>query len=132
MSKKIVKIIICTILINFLFLSIYSQASNQNIDDIFGVGQQFINTGEGGNIHFMDNQVINSVQDVGGLFSTIGTIIIVCVVLIMGIKYMLAKPDDKAKLKKQLIGIVISAGVILFAYFIWSSAIEWIMNAGLN
>ena len=86
MSKKIVKIIICTILINFLFLSIYSQASNQNIDDIFGVGQQFINTGEGGNIHFMDNQVINSVQDVGGLFSTIGTIIIVCVVFLSVLK----------------------------------------------
>ena len=37
----------------------------------------------------------------------------------MGMKYMFATPDEAAKLKQQLIGLVVSAVVVLGATAIW-------------
>ena len=42
----------------------------------------------------------------------------------MGIKYLTAGPDAKAKLKNQLIGVVVSGVVIFGAYYIWKLVIS--------
>lgn len=51
--------------------------------------------------------------------TAIGIIVIVAVTIIMGIKYMFATPEQAAKLKQQLIGLVVSAVVVLGATAIW-------------
>ena len=55
---------------------------------------------------------------------SIGIIVLVGVTMVMGIKYMFASPEEAAKLKQQLIGLVVSALVIFGAVGIWSLAYQ--------
>ena len=48
----------------------------------------------------------------------------VAVTTYMGIKYLTAGPEAQAKLKTQLIGVVVSGIVIFGAYGIWSMVIK--------
>ncbi len=43
-------------------------------------------------------------------------------ILIVGIKYMTATPEEAAKLKTKLVGLVIAGIVIIGAYAIWRLA----------
>lgn len=53
------------------------------------------------------------------ILTAIGVIVLVAVTIIMGIKYMFATPEEAAKLKQQLIGLVVSSVVVLGAAAIW-------------
>lgn len=54
-----------------------------------------------------------------GILTAIGVIALIVITMIMGIKYMFATPEEAAKLKQQLIGLVVSAVVVLGATAIW-------------
>ena len=49
----------------------------------------------------------------------------------MGIKFIMASPEEQGKLKGQLIGLVIAAIVILGAYTIWELSYNF-MNEVVN
>lgn len=53
------------------------------------------------------------------ILTVIGVFVLVAVTIVMGIKYMFATPEAAAKLKQQLIGLVVSAVVVLGATAIW-------------
>ena len=55
---------------------------------------------------------------------TIGAGVLVIIITYMGIKYFISSPEEQAKLKGQLIGIVASAVVIFGAFSIWELAIN--------
>lgn len=59
-----------------------------------------------------------------GILTAIGVIVLVVVTIIMGIKYMFATPEEAAKLKQQLIGLVVSAVVVLGATAIWGIVLD--------
>lgn len=60
---------------------------------------------------------------------TVGTIILVVLTVIWGIKYMTCPtPDQRAKLKTQLIGFVVATVVIFGAQFIWSTVYDFMYN----
>ena len=50
---------------------------------------------------------------------------------VMGIKFIMASPEEQGKLKGQLIGLVIAAIVILGAYTIWELSYNF-MNEVVN
>ena len=60
----------------------------------------------------------------GQILTMIGAGVMVAVTTYMGIKYLTAGPEAQAKLKTQLIGIVVSGVVIFGAYGIWSMVIK--------
>ena len=60
---------------------------------------------------------------------TVAIIVLTIATLVMGIKYMMATPDKKATIKKQLIGLIASALVIFSAYTIWSIASNLLMQS---
>lgn len=62
--------------------------------------------------------------EIGQLLTTVAIIVLTIATLVMGIKYMMATPDKKATIKKQLIGLIASALVIFSAYTIWSIAVN--------
>lgn len=51
---------------------------------------------------------------------------IVIVTAVMAIKYMTGNPEEKGKLKTQLIGLVISTIVVFGAQFIWRLLYEFL------
>ena len=61
------------------------------------------------------------------LFKTltiIGIVIMVLVGTIIGIKFMIASVEDKAKIKEALVPYIIGCAVILGAFTIWSIAVN--------
>lgn len=65
------------------------------------------------------------------ILTVIGVFVLVAVTIIMGIKYMFATPDVAAKLKQQLIGLVVSAVVVLGATAIWKIVYNVLVSTNL-
>lgn len=65
------------------------------------------------------NEIGNILKPIVNILTAIGVIVLVAVTVIMGIKYMFATPEEAAKLKQQLIGLVVAAVVVLGATAIW-------------
>lgn len=58
---------------------------------------------------------------VGQVLIIAANAVIVIVVAVMGIKWITAKPDQQAKLKEQLIGLVVAIVVIYGGVGIWAT-----------
>lgn len=58
-------------------------------------------------------KLVNSINTVIGVLQVVGTGIALVVVSIMGIKYMMASPSEKADTKKMIMPIIIGC-VLLF------------------
>ena len=102
-----------------LLTNIYSLFTYHVSADMFEDAKKFIDTGEdeAGDIHIDDIQ--KEFVDLGQVLTTIGAGVLVAVTTFMGIKYIMAGPETQAKLKQQLIGVVVSGIVIFGAYGIW-------------
>lgn len=99
-----------------------------SISDFFNAGTEFINKGSQSASHYNngDIDVTNPVSfasqfiDIGRILIAIGVVTLLIVSAIMAIRWITATPDKQAKLKTQLIGLVISAIVIFGAVGIWN------------
>lgn len=99
------------------------------IDDIIDAGNNFIEKGESGaNEIIKDKEDLNispegfagMFVDIGSVLVAIGVVTLLIVSAVMAIKWITATPDKQAKLKQQLIGLVVAAVVIFGAIGIWS------------
>ncbi len=59
------------------------------------------------------------VNGIAGILVTIGVIVVLAGLLVVGIKYMTATPDEAAKLKTSFVGLAVSGVVIVGAFGIW-------------
>ena len=123
MNKKFFNILsILLLIIAFLFLlspEIY--ASMPNAEELHSQASEFLNKGEQ-NAKIDVNKIASIMKPMASLLLGIGTVVLVVVTALMGVKYMAANPETRAKLKGQLVVIAISAIVLFGAYGIWSIA----------
>lgn len=68
--------------------------------------------------------VTSNFKALAQILTMIGAGVMVGVTTYMGIKYLTAGPEAQAKLKTQLIGVVVAGVVIFGAYFIWQIVIN--------
>ena len=68
---------------------------------------------------------------VDNILTAVGIVVLVAVTMIMGIRYMFATPEEAAKLKQQLIGLVVSGVVIFGAVAIWKIVYTILNSSGL-
>ena len=122
--RKIVKVLnftlVLTIILNFVSIFNYTvQAGTYGewMDQASG----FINKGstQASGVSTQMDEITGSFSEIGKFLTTIGAGVLVAVTTYMGIKYITAGPEAQAKLKEQLIGVVVSAIVIFGAYGIW-------------
>ena len=129
--KNLYKIFFTTII---LFVLIFATnnvyASGFSFDDIKGDAENFINNGNGNGKIKMD-EVNGLVESLANILTTIGVVVVLGGLLIIGIKYMLATPEEAAKLKTKLVGLAIAGVVIIGAYGIWTLAYN-ILNGMTN
>ncbi|MBR6033948.1 MAG: Ig-like domain-containing protein [Clostridia bacterium] len=124
--KKLVLII--TIFIIFLFaytLPCYAFGWGE----IAGDAGHFLSTGEnvGGNL-IPVSATRGMVEGLANILTTIGAVIILIGLLIIGLKYMMSTPEEAAKLKTKLIGLAIAGIIILGAYGIWKLTGSFFMS----
>ena len=105
--KKISKIIVM-ILIAFMLVA--------NIVPVFAASSAADPsryTGEGSNA---DTTKIDSLgQDIVKIVSTIGSVVSVIVLIVLGIKYMMGSAEEKAEYKKTLLPYIIGAALVFAA-----------------
>lgn len=121
MNKKRIKIILNIILVCTLILILFSpkvQAKSPN--ELWGAGKIFITNGST-NSQVDPNQMQNALMPIGRILVAVGAIVLTIVTIFMAIKYMMCDNAEKrAKLKTQLIGLVVSTVVIYGAQIIWA------------
>lgn len=105
--KKTVFSLILILVISLFFGTMSVYAASNGVNDIIDAmeGTSAI-VGE-------DSGIANSINNIIGLIQLTGTGISVIVVTMLGIKYLLASPSEKADVKKQIIPILIGC-VLLF------------------
>ncbi len=131
-NKKMFRFILVFVALIAILFPSYSKASfDIQIDDSVEVADvdlswkaikdgadTFIKKGEKtGSVD--DKKVQNIVIPIAQILVAAGNIVVVIAVAVMGIKYMVANPEDRAKLKSQLVGLAVATCVIFGAQFIW-------------
>lgn len=107
-----------------------TESKGGSIMDIINAGNEFITSGkeaagkEAGT-GYLD--FASKFAGIGQVLVSIGIVTLLIVTAIMAFKWIVATPDKQAKLKQQLIGLVISAVVIFGAIGIWNVVVT-IMN----
>lgn len=107
------------------FLIIFAVPSHASLDwtTIKDQAESFINRGESKGQEYITAEDMNPlVSGLANILTTIGVVIVLVGLLIMGIKYMVATPEEAAKLKTKLVGLAVAGVVIIGAYGIWTLA----------
>jgi len=120
MKKKTIIAVILTLIClitNSTYVSALSWSQIQSQAD------GFLKAGSG-NTTNLASAMQPTIISVGNILTTIGLAVVLTGILIIGIKYMMASPEEAAKLKGQLVGLVISAIVIFGAWGIWSLVVQ--------
>ena len=116
--KYIFVVITALILINALQPAV-SAVQVKSFDEMKDALTDWKSRGQQDNAGVNAGELKQIVIPVINILTVIGVFVLVAVTIIMGIKYMFATPDVAAKLKQQLIGLVVSAVVVLGATAIW-------------
>ena len=93
--------------------------SSMDAKSIMDKGKNFINKGSAGSV-IEEDDVIDAFIPVGKFLVIAANAVIVVVIAIMAVKWITAKPEQQAKLKEQLIGLVVAIVVIYGAVGIWT------------
>lgn len=129
---KIVFVIVTMIVAINIFTPETSAVQVKNFDQMKSSIQTFMNKGKNGNsVNMSGNDMKDIVIPIANILTAVGVIVLVAVTIIMGIKYMFATPEEAAKLKQQLIGLVVAGVVILGATAIWKIVYNIINSVGL-
>ena len=88
-----------------------------------GDAQNFIESG-GGTATVNNDKLKNASNSIYNLLSSIGMIISVVVGIVLGITFMMASAEDKAKVKEALIPYIVGCVVVFGAFGIWKIVIN--------
>jgi len=141
-NKKLSKIVILLIIIQFIFaiMSTYQPVrADGGLGDIISGADDFLNAGQntavqGGmssttgdattTIKTPTNAEIKAIIDnVYNILFPLGVMVTVIIGAVLGIKFMMASVEDKAKIKESLVPYIIGCFVIYGAFGIWKLAI---------
>lgn len=120
MQGKLLKIL-TLICIFFIIISIFPNKSSA--DWVTGA-QNFIKSSENEDIGIDNNKLKDASDSIYNLLSSLGMIISVVVGLILGITFMMASAEDKAKVKEELIPYIVGCVVVFGAFGIWKIVIN--------
>ncbi len=125
--NRLIKCITVVIILTAILLCTTANAAGDEAPTLKKMTEdanEFITQGSN-NIGSIDyDKITTQFAGLGSILTTIGAGVMVAVVTYMGIKYLISGPEAQAKLKVQLIGVVVSGVVIFGAYTIWKIVVS--------
>lgn len=117
------KIFICLILIS-LICNIFCMTSSYALDDIFSSGREFLQQGKDID-ETIDTTALNETSDyIYRTLLAIAIIVAVIIAMILGIQFMAASADEKAKVKEAILPFIVGCIVVFGAFTIWKIAVN--------
>lgn len=124
-SKNIFRILMLTIILLFMIFNNTSKAAFWS--DLFEYGDNFLETGKNSSQYSnsaSDKEVQSIVNDIYNILFPLGVVVTVIIGGVLGIKFMLASAEDKAKIKESMVPYIIGCIVIYGAFGIWKICIQ--------
>ena len=123
---KIKSIVLIFLLIVLLLIPNFVYADDDEItaESIFGPADIFVHHGMEGASNVDISKPLKALKVVARILTTVGTGILVICTSVMGIKYMISSPNEKAHLKEQLFGLLAASFVVCGSYTIWSIVVS--------
>lgn len=122
--KKTLIIISLFIIIISIFMANSYKVDALTLKEMQDKTDKFLTTGKTESSGIDTDGIFDDLSDMGSILTTVGAGVMVAVTLYMGIRFITATPEAQAKLKQQLIGLVVAGFVIFGAYFIWKIVID--------
>lgn len=106
---------ICMVLLTLIILSSVILISNcYAADDVLGKLEGMSKVSETESVSGNDG-IIGAIKSIVGLLQLTGSGIAIIVVTLLGVKYILASPSDKADVKKSIMPIIIGCSLLFGA-----------------
>lgn len=119
-SNLLNKIIFIILMLVLVFTIIPIQSNADSIDSVMEGAKSFVDSGKQSDNITLDSSVIKSASDmIYNILLGVGIVIALAVGSILGIQFMLASAEDKAKVKEALIPFIIGCIIIFGAFGIW-------------
>lgn len=124
-KNVLIKIIFILIAMYVMILNTYTVKA-VTLDEMENQAKNFISKGaqQAQDSGIEPGAIASEFVDIGKILTMVGAGVLVAVTTYMGIKYLTSGPEAQAKLKVQLIGVVVSGMVIFGAYTIWSLVVD--------
>lgn len=123
MSKSIIiKVLICTIFILILGLLYLPKA--YAIGDIFTSGKEFLQNGKDIDQTINTTALKDTSDTIYNILFAVAVMVAIIVAMILGIQFMWASADEKAKVKEALMPFVVGCIVVFGSFTIWKIAIN--------
>lgn len=122
MKKIFLGFIVC---ISICLIPLYTSAGTDwqsiksSAEEFAGVGLQYE----------QDLKISSVVNNIADIFTTVGVLAVLAGILITGIKYMMAPPNEAAKLKSKMVGLVFAGIIIIGAYGVWKLVGNFMNNS---
>ena len=119
-NKKVLIVLAIIGIISIAFATSAFAAGSVDTD-IWGQGKNFISKG---NSTISFQSVWTDLKPIAQIVMGIGLVVLVCVGSVLGVKYMTAGADDKAKVKQKLIWFCVAAALVVGATGIFNIVVE--------
>lgn len=121
-NKIFFKLILCSIFVITL-LSFFYTPKIYALGDVFSDGKAFLEKGENVYDKISKKQLEQTSDTIYNTLLAIGIVIAVIVAMILGIQFIVATADEKAKVKEAMIPFVIGCIVVFGAFTIWKTIV---------
>ena len=119
-NKKILMVLVIIGIVCIVFAT--SAFAVEPVDtDIWQQGKTFVSSG---NPTISFGRVWDDIKPLARIVMGIGLVVLVCVGSVLGVKYMSAGADDKAKVKQKLVWFCVAAALVVGATGIFNIVVE--------
>jgi len=124
MSKSIfIKLLICIIFVTILSTS-FSMSPSYALGDIFSQGKGFLEAGNDIDNTINTTKLGETSDYIYNTLLAIAIMVAIIVGMILGIQFMAASADEKAKVKEALMPFVVGCIVVFGAFTIWKVVVN--------
>ncbi len=125
MGKSVfIKLFICTISIIIISTNFCLPVSHALGKNIFSSGRTFLTKGNNISDTINSTELEETSADIYNVLLAIGIMVAVIVAMILGIQFMVASADEKAKVKEALLPFIVGCIVVFGAFTIWKIAVN--------
>lgn len=124
MNKSIFIKFIMTLLLVILISGMFYSSSSYAMGEVISGGKDFLSAGSAATTVIKQDQLKSTSNYIYNTLLAVAIVVAVIVAMVLGIQFMAASADEKAKVKEALIPFVVGCVVVFGSFTIWKVAVN--------